>query len=765
MIIRLEYHGSTIHEVRSDDLKDEIVIGRSHSCTWPIPKEDAVASSKHAAVFAKGGKVWVRDLGSTNGIYFQGRNIPQKKLEIGDRVSIGDCILAVDDNPAATGAREPSRLLVLGGPQKGQKRDLLPPKFTIGSDPTSSLVLLDMLVSKRHAEIAVKEDKSCWIRDLGSKNGSSVNGMPLRGDQERMLKDNDKISIAHFDLVFLDGACKHANSQVWLRLGVIAATLVVVVSLYGMFQLMRPSSPTLVHRARVAAANADFPRARELLAAAANARKASRNEIERGDLMRNLGTWELTVETWDKAKRNLERGNWIDASRDLGVLQAGRKDVWTWSEKAVAEKECAMQAKNLLDALTRATASLDRENTDVAEVTQNAAEVKKALAAQPSPTPPYLEKLVADLNAAQKRMRELVQENNRLDTVLAALSKDDPPFNEIITALETVKKNSQGSLRKRAEMSLEPTIALAKSYAALRQASDLVRDLKFSEVSAIDLKLPSVESCAVNARISRLRQQISEVFATLKATSLQLGFLHGEMMKQAGRIDRLPPQIDYWRDPAVMEAVFSCDTLNSPLPKRSRTAPEGNYDQALGTEEFYAVLSALPDPVDPAAVQDLPFPSTLTQARSTLGKVEAVVAFLESADRQWLLGGRLGRVMRDCRQILAARDAMAQDMLKKTAEGGRRGLIAGGIALQLAPPSANLKVGEAELKDWLAAELKKQRATLLNLNAEYGRVGLERQIEIRNEILKLGLPGDPVVRRMWAGRDAAAKASTPKPQP
>jgi hypothetical protein len=64
----------------------------------------------------------------------------------------------------------------------------------------------------------------------------------------------------------------------------------------------------------------------------------------------------------------------------------------------------------------------------------------------------------------------------------------------------------------------------------------------------------------------------------------------------------------------------------------------------------------------------------------------------------------------------------------------------------------------------VATELKRLRLALLRLNDEYSMAAPARQIEIRNEILRAGLPGDPVVRRMWAFRDAAA-GSAPKPTP
>jgi hypothetical protein len=44
------------------------------------------------------------------------------------------------------------------------------------------------------------------------------------------------------------------------------------------------------------------------------------------------------------------------------------------------------------------------------------------------------------------------------------------------------------------------------------------------------------------------------------------------------------------------------------------------------------------------------------------------------------------------------------------------------------------------------------RNDLIPINREYNDATAERQIVIRNTILSKGLPGDPLVRRMWGFR-------------
>jgi len=73
----------------------------------------------------------------------------------------------------------------------------------IGRGESNDVVLdKDSLVSRRHALIEQKGD-SFTIRDLGSTNGTYVNGNPLREKEERTLKPGDVIRTGNTEFSFL----------------------------------------------------------------------------------------------------------------------------------------------------------------------------------------------------------------------------------------------------------------------------------------------------------------------------------------------------------------------------------------------------------------------------------------------------------------------------------------------------------------------------------------------------------------------------------
>ncbi|MDA3927190.1 MAG: hypothetical protein PF904_21160 [Kiritimatiellae bacterium] len=66
-----------------------------------------------------------------------------------------------------------------------------------------------------------------------------------------------------------------------------------------------------------------------------------------------------------------------------------------------------------------------------------------------------------------------------------------------------------------------------------------------------------------------------------------------------------------------------------------------------------------------------------------------------------------------------------------------------------------IDIDRKPIKEWLMVEFKKYRKEILKINDEFSMASLEEQVTIRNKVLAIGLPGDPVVRRMWAMRDAS----------
>jgi hypothetical protein len=84
-------------------------------------------------------------------------------------------------------------LLVLEGPGAGQRILIEQQPLIIGREETCDVVIPDRQVSRQHARITLEADRYL-LEDLGSKNGTFVNGQELPGPYP--LQDGDEIQIA-----------------------------------------------------------------------------------------------------------------------------------------------------------------------------------------------------------------------------------------------------------------------------------------------------------------------------------------------------------------------------------------------------------------------------------------------------------------------------------------------------------------------------------------------------------------------------------------
>lgn len=99
--------------------------------------------------------------------------------------------------PAAAGGStlRPQRAFVLrfiSGKYQGGEFPILPDKqIVVGRSSDLDMVLVEDMVSRKHARIAMQQDQ-IWIEDLGSTNGTFVNGEKIR---RARLKEGDRVLI------------------------------------------------------------------------------------------------------------------------------------------------------------------------------------------------------------------------------------------------------------------------------------------------------------------------------------------------------------------------------------------------------------------------------------------------------------------------------------------------------------------------------------------------------------------------------------------
>ena len=91
------------------------------------------------------------------------------------------------------------RILGIGGPFQGQTLSLPEGEVSIGRESSNQMSVFDGSLSRRHCALA-RSGSEVRIRDLGSRNGTRVNSVPVT---EQRLEHGDQISVGSSLFVFL----------------------------------------------------------------------------------------------------------------------------------------------------------------------------------------------------------------------------------------------------------------------------------------------------------------------------------------------------------------------------------------------------------------------------------------------------------------------------------------------------------------------------------------------------------------------------------
>lgn len=195
---------------------------------------DIGVSRRHARILVQADGIWIEDLGSGNGTYFQGGRISRQLLHHGDEIVVDPFLLRfeipredaseggglteeledVDDDDTvpvpseslsepetetrAGLVRPHARLVTLNGQRLAPSYSIRSEGLTIGRSDARDVILFDPAASRNHTRLEMVGN-DVWLRDDNSGNGTFVNAHRVR---EQCLRHGDRVRVGSTEFRF-----------------------------------------------------------------------------------------------------------------------------------------------------------------------------------------------------------------------------------------------------------------------------------------------------------------------------------------------------------------------------------------------------------------------------------------------------------------------------------------------------------------------------------------------------------------------------------
>lgn len=111
---------------------------------------------------------------------------------------VPDAATAPTRPPAVAGAGPQAELKIESGPDAGHSHRAADKAVRMGRSPDNDVILRDPATSGHHARLE-RRGEAFWVVDLGSTNGTFVNGEAV---QEKQLNHGDRLTVGQNSVHF-----------------------------------------------------------------------------------------------------------------------------------------------------------------------------------------------------------------------------------------------------------------------------------------------------------------------------------------------------------------------------------------------------------------------------------------------------------------------------------------------------------------------------------------------------------------------------------
>ena len=338
----------------------------------------------------------------------------------------------------------------------------------------------------------------------------------------------------------------------------------------------------------------------------------------------------------------------------------------------------------------------------------------------------------------------------RIDGCLAKVLSQDPDFRPVLAEFERLAADEtlNQAVREYLRQQFDPCRAFVAAQEFVDAEFAKLTELDFDGVQAVehDLKLPEPEICTRQAKYSDSRSTLLRKHENIQRESHTLRTMvnglsaSGITPEGSGEVIGAFMSSDNWNK------ALSFDCLEARPPSPRRQEPSGFYDELLGIEHTYESLKALPNTYNGRGMRIVGFTPKCQTAKQAFEKAELLVQYLDNDDKKYLQRGLIGKYYTQCIKVAIAREKLVSTL--KSLNGSKRSRLVAAFYAEFftARPTYPAKRS-------IEAQFRALAREVAELGEAYSvETDPEKQIKIRDTMLKTGIPGDPILHPKWVQR-------------
>ena len=363
--------------------------------------------------------------------------------------------------------------------------------------------------------------------------------------------------------------------------------------------------------------------------------------------------------------------------------------------------------------------------------------------------PEYLRPLCAAISQKVDELRANVANLEKLDKLLKEINWEDADIQKLLSQIDGIKRDSMGGVRMKAQHAEELIKKMRGNIESVRSNQEKFYNLRFGELER-QIDFISPDECMNYDSISKLRAEIINRNSQILKGTDAIKYIISNISEYG--IDAGVPEVaKVFNSRQTWDELLSFKSLKGQPTEIAEGGYADEYDKLLGFKYFYDIISQIPTLSTNIFSTDLLLPEQhrpdCIELSDTYKAAEEALAWFSMPENKWMLKGKISELRGKIADVLKTRESLLKMLNEIVRENpnGRKYFVSKAAYFYFAPPGS---VSKDDI-DEFAKKWREFRRLQYSAWEKYNPIDAEKIKDVKERILSNGIPGDPIVNRVW----------------